>query len=113
MIEGAGMVWQSYFMIGQEARQVMCLPVGPPRDIDTPSPLPDLPAAIREALEEPVGSPPLYELVGPKTRIAPVMDNAGWPMPVRRLAPEILAYLTHFQPSPKESYFWSLSPGII
>jgi len=100
MIEDAGMVWQSCFVIGQEARQVMCLPVGPPRDIDTPSPLLDLPAAIREVLEEPVGSPPLYELVGPKTRIAPVMDDAGRPTPVRRLSPEVLAYLAHFQPSP-------------
>jgi len=113
MIEGTGMVWQSCFVIGWEARQVMCLPVGSPPDIDMPSPLPDLPAAIREALEEPVGSPPLCELVGPKTRIALVMDDAGRPMPVRRLAPEILTYLTHFQLSPKESYFWSLSPGII
>ena len=58
-----------------------------------PEPISDLPAAIRAGLGHPIGLPPLHELVGPKTRIALVMDDASRPTPVHRLAPTVLDYL--------------------
>lgn len=62
-------------------------------DLETPPPIPDLSAAIQQALEAPLGSAPLRELVGRETRIALVMDDAGRPTPVSRLASAVLDYL--------------------
>ncbi len=62
-------------------------------ELQTPPPVSRLSAVIRKALDEPIGSAALRELVGPETRIALVMDDEGRPTPVKRLAPVVLDYL--------------------
>lgn len=62
-------------------------------DLAAPAPVGDLTAAVREALDDPIGSAPLRDLVGPDTRVALVMDDEGRPTPVDRLAPVVLDYL--------------------
>ncbi|HEM61076.1 MAG TPA: DUF2088 domain-containing protein, partial [Chloroflexi bacterium] len=49
---------------------------------DAPPAFDDLCTALRQALDRPVGSPPLRELVGPETRIALVMDDESRPTPL-------------------------------
>jgi nickel-dependent lactate racemase len=56
----------------------------------TPPPIPDLSAAIREGLRQPIGLPPLAESVGPETRVVLVMDDGSRPTPMHRLAPVVL-----------------------
>ncbi len=53
----------------------------------------DLAGAIRERLDQPVGSPPLRELVKPDSKIALIMDDPGRPTPVHKLAAPVLDYL--------------------
>ena len=55
-------------------------------DVTPPEPILDLALSIRDGLDDPIGSPPLHALVGGRTRIALVMDDAGRPTPVHRLA---------------------------
>jgi nickel-dependent lactate racemase len=71
-------------------------------DLETPPPIADLSAAIRQALETPLGCAPLRELVGPETRIALVMDDAGRPTPVSRMAPAVLDYLIEAGADPEK-----------
>lgn len=44
-------------------------------------PLPDYPRRVREALRDPVGSPPLSELVGPGSRVTIAFDDPCLPLP--------------------------------
>jgi hypothetical protein len=71
-------------------------------DLKTPPPVADLSAAIRQALETPLGCAPLRELVGPETCIALVMDDAGRPTPVSRMAPAVLDYLIEAGADPEK-----------
>jgi hypothetical protein len=71
-------------------------------DLETPPPIADLSAAIRQALETPLVCAPLRELVGPETRIALVMDDAGRPTPVSRMAPAVLDYLIEAGADPEK-----------
>ncbi|MBC7231207.1 MAG: DUF2088 domain-containing protein [Actinobacteria bacterium] len=45
------------------------------------APLPDYPGAVRRALREPLGCPPLQELVGPGSRITIAFDDPCLPLP--------------------------------
>ena len=58
-----------------------------PKDVE---PLTDPPAALREALAGPIGSPPLAELVGPDDHVAIVFSDLTRPAPNRLTAPELL-----------------------
>ncbi len=54
------------------------------RVVEAPPPLPplrDYPRRVREALREPVGSPPLAELVGPGSRVTVAFDDPCLPLP--------------------------------
>jgi len=62
-------------------------------DVKPPPPVPDLTAAVQRALNAPIGTPALKDLVGPKTRVALVMDDPGRPTPIKRLVPIILTAL--------------------
>ena len=59
----------------------------------TPPPIADLPAAIQNGLRQPVGSPPLADLVGPDTGVVLVMDDFSRPTPVQRIAAVVLEAL--------------------
>lgn len=69
--------------------------------LNTPPPVRNLSTAVREALDRPIGMPPLHELVTQQTRIALVMDDPGRPTPVPRLAPIVLDYLLRAGARPK------------
>src|SRR5206468_1670064 len=45
---------------------------------------PDIPAAVRHAFENPLGMPPLRELVGPRSRILIAFDDNCQPFPPMR-----------------------------
>jgi nickel-dependent lactate racemase len=62
-------------------------------DVCPPEPIQDLPAVVRNGFEEPIGCAPLFELIGPDTRVALVMDDIGRPTPVGRLAEIVLDLL--------------------
>jgi len=57
--------------------------------------LPDEPAAIRAALCQPVGTPPLRELVRPEDTVAIAFSDLTRPMPSDRVLPVLLAELAH------------------
>ena len=52
--------------------------VEPPRPIQ---PLEDYPGAVRRSLREPLGCPPLAELVGPESRVTIAFDDPCLPLP--------------------------------
>lgn len=52
--------------------------------------LPDEPAAIRDALRNPIGSPPLRDLVRPTDTVAVVFSDITRPMPNDRVLPVLL-----------------------
>jgi nickel-dependent lactate racemase len=73
------------------------LPDDVPVTIIESSPRPGLAlegAAIIGALREPIGSPPLRELVGPSDTVAIVFSDLTRPMPNSRVLPPLLAELT-------------------
>ena len=45
---------------------------------------PDIPAAVRRALENPLGMPPLRELVGPRSKVLIAFDDNCQPFPPMR-----------------------------
>lgn len=49
-----------------------------------------LAVAIQETLDGPAGNAPLHAMVGRKTKVALVVDDAGQPTPVPLLAPVVL-----------------------
>ncbi|RLC70826.1 MAG: nickel-dependent lactate racemase [Chloroflexi bacterium] len=57
--------------------------------------LPDEQAAIREALRQPVGTPPLRELVRPEDTVAIAFSDLTRPMPSDRVLPVLLEELAH------------------
>lgn len=57
--------------------------------------LPDEEAAIRQALREPLGAPPLRELVRPTDTVAIVFSDITRPMPNDRVLPVLLEELSH------------------
>lgn len=57
--------------------------------------LADEAAALREALERPIDSPPLRELVSPRDTVAIVFSDLTRPMPTARVLPPLLAHLSH------------------
>ncbi|GAG18156.1 unnamed protein product, partial [marine sediment metagenome] len=57
------------------------------------SPLPRPEEAVRQALRQPIGSPPLAELVRPADRVAIVFSDITRPTPNHILLPAILAEL--------------------
>lgn len=59
-------------------------------DVTIPAPLADLQSEVCAGLDQPIGTPPLRDLVGPETRVALVMDDLSRPTPVHRLAPVVL-----------------------
>ena len=71
-------------------------------DLETPPPIPDLSAAIEQALKAPFGFAPLGEFVDPGTRITLVMDDAGRSTPVSHLAPAVLDYLVDAGAEPEK-----------
>ena len=72
------------------------LPVQLPKDItDVVVPkfvegLPDEAGALRQALQNPIGSPPVRELVKPRDRVAIVFCDGTRPMPSHRVLPVLL-----------------------
>jgi len=64
--------------------------VPPPRQ----QPLPNLTAALRDALHVPVGSPPLRELARRAQRVVVAVPDASRPCPTPRLLPAVLAELS-------------------
>lgn len=61
-----------------------------PREMDG---LPDEPAALRAALAEPVGTPPLLDAVRPTDQVAIVFSDITRPMPSKRVLPVLLEEL--------------------
>jgi nickel-dependent lactate racemase len=60
----------------------------------TPAPpLPDVEAAVRVSLREPIGSRSLAELAGPDSRVALVIDDDSRPTPVASVLPAVLSGL--------------------
>lgn len=62
-------------------------------------PAPALPSpgeTLASALEDPLGSPPLQELLTPRKKICIVVPDATRPFPVRELLPVVLNYLTQY-----------------
>ena len=57
--------------------------------------LPDERTAIIQALRQPLGSPPLRELVGPEDTVAILFSDITRPTPNERLLPQLLAELSH------------------
>jgi len=55
--------------------------------------LPDEAAVLREALQQPIDSPPLAELIAPSGEIAVVFPDVTRPMPSLRVLPVLLDYL--------------------
>jgi nickel-dependent lactate racemase len=82
---------------GRQDRLELKIPAGwrlvAQSQVKAPEAIPDLPRAVRAALDIPIGSAPLREFIKPETRIALVMDDIGRPTPVHRLAPVVLDYL--------------------
>jgi nickel-dependent lactate racemase len=62
------------------------------------SALPDPPAALQQALKEPIGSRPLRELVQPSDRVAIVFCDITRPAPSHLMVPAVLNELTHVPP---------------
>ena len=60
--------------------------------------LPDEAKALRQALRQPIGRPPLRELAGPHDNVAIVVCDITRPMPSRRVLPVVLAELDHLRP---------------
>jgi len=60
--------------------------------------LPDEAAAIRQALRQPLGTPPLRELVRPSDRVAIVFSDLTRPMPNDRVLPVLLEELAAVPP---------------
>jgi nickel-dependent lactate racemase len=60
--------------------------------------LPDEEAAFREAVRRPLGSPPLFERVGPRDRVAVVIPDITRPLPTDRLLRWLLAALPQTAP---------------
>ena len=56
-------------------------------------PLPDVPAALRAAIAEPIGSPPLTDLVTPDDHVAIVFSDMTRPVPNTLIAPALLEAL--------------------
>ena len=77
---------------------------------DTPPAMDDLSGALRKALDAPILSPPLREMVGPESRIALVMDDESRPTPVDRLAPLLLKCLLEAGAQP-ENITGLFAPG--
>jgi len=76
----------------------MELPDETPVTVLEPRPVPGLPdeaAALRQALRQPIGTPPLRELVGPQDSVAIVFSDLTRPMPNDRVLPVLLAELAH------------------
>ena len=74
------------------------LPDEMPVTVLEPRPVPGLPdeaAALRQALRQPIGAPPLRELVGPQDSVAIVFSDLTRPMPNDRVLPVLLAELAH------------------
>lgn len=57
--------------------------------------LPDEEAAIRQALQQPIGTRPLRDLVSPTNTVAIVFSDITRPMPSDRVLPPLLAELDH------------------
>jgi len=57
--------------------------------------LADEAAAVRDALEEPIGSPPLRDIVSASDRVAIVFSDLTRPMPTARVLPHLLSELAH------------------
>ena len=60
--------------------------------------LPDEAAAFRDAVEHPIASPPLRELIRPTDRVAVVIPDITRPLPTDRLLPWLFAALPHVSP---------------
>jgi nickel-dependent lactate racemase len=60
--------------------------------------LPDEPAALRAALQSPIGSPPIAALVEPGDQVAIVFSDLTRPQPRRRMLPVLLSELAHVPP---------------
>lgn len=57
--------------------------------------LPDEPAALRQGMRQPLGTPPLRELVSPRQTVAIVFSDITRPMPSDRVLPVLLQELEH------------------
>jgi nickel-dependent lactate racemase len=64
-----------------------------------------LPNLIRQALEHPVGSPPLREIVAPGRKILIVIDDMTRSTPIRQMAPLLLEYLLECGCAPDDITF--------
>jgi lactate racemase len=60
--------------------------------------LPDEAAAFQEAVRDPIGSPPLKEVVGATDRVAVVIPDITRPLPSDRLLPWLFEALSHVPP---------------
>jgi lactate racemase len=60
--------------------------------------LPDEAAAFREAVELPIASRPLRELIRPDDRVAIVIPDITRPLPTDRLLPWLFAAVPHVSP---------------
>jgi len=57
--------------------------------------VPDEAAAVRAALRQPIGTPPLREMVRPEDTVAVVFSDITRPTPNDRMLPQLLAELSH------------------
>lgn len=74
-------------------------------------PLADVPGAVRQALQVPVGSPPLYELARGRGPVCLVLPDITRPLPARWLLPPILEAL-HEAGVRADNLFFLIATGL-